>query len=342
MNRAPKLNSVSPSLHWVKPTVYSLLAIIVCLSLGIALSRYDSRPLSLDHLRTEYALPKSEFMALAGQDIHVVDEGSGPVLILLHGNANSLWIWNEWAAEFIAQGYRVIRFDLPTYGLSAPISTQELGIIVTYEVLSDLLEKKEISRAVLIGTANGGPPAAWYAANHPDRVSGLVLVNTPFYPSQGSNDVLAAQRWARANLYPLTGKPWLADWLYVKELAGKSQAMDSRLVSHIHDIGRRADVSSSLDAYGSSFSFPSPRWNANNQSNTNMLSQLSLPVLIMWGGRSLLPISEADQLAAHLQNAEVKVVKYEDGGHWLPLYRPSTSGSDVLEFLSPITHPTDE
>jgi len=43
-----------------------------------------------------------------------------------------------------------------------------------------------------------------------------------------------------------------------------------------------------------------------------------------------------------LQNAEVKVVKYEDGGHWLPLYRPSTSGSDVLEFLSPITHPTDE
>ncbi len=330
------MTSYSPSLLWVKLSVYLLLAVVVCASLGIVWSKYDSRSLTLNQLRSNYALPKSEFISLAGHDIHVVDEGSGPVLVLLHGNANSLWIWNDWATQFVARGYRVIRFDLPSYGLSEAVHNGQLGIAATYEVLASLLEYKKVVRSVLIGTANGGPPAAWYAANHPDRVAGLVLINTPFYPAEGDTGVLGRERWAREHIYPLTGRPWLADWLYVRDLAGKGQSVDPEFVSHIHDIDRRADIASSLNSYGSSFSFPELKWNPEGLSNQAMLGQLKLPTLIMWGERSLLPVSEADRLAGLLQSADVNVVKYGDGGHWLPIYDPTRTGGDVLKFLGSI------
>jgi len=256
--------------------------------------------------------------------------------VLLHGNANSLWLWNDWASQFVAGGYRVIRFDLPSYGLSDAVHDGQLGIAATYEVLASLLEYKGVERSILIGTANGGPPAAWYTANHPDRVAGLVLINTPFYPAEGDTGVLARERWAREHIYPLTGRPWLADWLYVRDLAGKGQSVDPELVSHIHDIDRRADIASSLSSYGSSFSFPELKWNTEGLSNQAMLGQLKLPTLIMWGGRSLLPVSEAERLAGYLSVVDVSISRYEESGHWLPLYETDKIADDVLQFLSKI------
>ena len=319
-------------------SLYLLIAIAVALAIAVAWSRYDSRPLPLDLLRKKYTLPGSSFVTLAGVDTHVIDEGDGQPVVLLHGNANSAWLWNDWAALLVGAGYRVIRFDLPSHGLSGPIPQGQPGIVSAFEILGELIDYKGISKAVLIGTANGGPPAAWYARTHPDRVSAMVLINTPFYAAEGSTNTLAGQRWARANLYPLIGKPWPADWLYVKELAGRKQAIEPTLVSHIHDISRRTDIpnSSFLAVYGSSFEFSSATWNPSQQSNRDMLSELTLPAMVIWGGRSLLPMSEAQRLARHLRQAQVTVKTYPDGGHWLPLYQPAATVSDLLQFLSAI------
>ncbi|MDX2223797.1 MAG: alpha/beta fold hydrolase [Rhodospirillaceae bacterium] len=300
--------------------------------------RWDSRPIELDELRARYALPASRFVPLAGVDTHIVDEGprAGPVLILLHGNANSLLIWNDWARAFVAAGYRVIRFDMPPYGLSGLAPDGRHGVAATHAALIELMDREDVSRAVLIGTANGGPPAAWLAFTHPDRVAGLVFVNTPFYPPTHNTDTLNGQRLARAYVFPYFGRPWFADWLYVRELAGRGQAIDTRLASHVHDILRRADVPDALALYGSSYSFAEPRWNPDKLSNRDMLARIAAPTLIMWGSLSLLPDSEAARLADTMHNAQPRVRVYPEGGHWLPIYRPSETAADVLSFLADV------
>jgi len=258
------------------------------------------------------------------------------VLILIHGNGNSLWIWNAWAEQFVRAGYRVIRFDMPPYGLSGLSSSGFYGVVATHDQLVELMDRKGIASAVLIGTANGGPPAAWYAVTHPERVSGLVLINTPFYPPVANTDTLAGQRFARRYVYPYLGQPWWASWLYVRELAGWGQAIDTRLVLHIHDLEHRIDMRDPLGAYGTSYKFDSPRWNGASISNEEMLGRVRAPTLVMWGAHSLLPASEADRLAAHLTQARPEVRIYKDGGHWLPIYRPAETAKDVLHFVATI------
>lgn len=296
--------------------------------------RHETRPIVIERLREMYALPKSEFTALAGVETHIVDEGEGPVVILLHGNANSLWLWNDWSKLLMAAGYRVIRFDMPPYGLSGLAPGNGCGIVATHSALVELMDRKGIEHAVLVGTANGGPPATWYAYTHPARVAGLVLINTPFYPAKGSTPTLAGQRLMREYIFRHFGQPWLASWLYVKELAGWGQAIDLALVSHIHDLGRRADMPDALAAYGSSFSFASVQWNPEQLTNQDMLAQVEARTLIMWSGRSILPIDEAQRLADVMVRSRPAIMTFPQAGHWLPIYQPAQTLTAVVDFLS--------
>ena len=200
-------------------------------------------PLPLSALRERYSLAGSTFPVLAGIETHVVDAGEGPAIIMLHGNLSSVWLWNDWADQLVAGGYRVLRFDLPPYGLTARAPDGRLGVIATYDVLSELMDRSAIERAVIVTTANGGPPAAWYAHGHPDRVAGLVFINTPFTaPRGGLTDAASFQRWVRDNFYRYIGKPIWATRSYLTEIVRPAQPLPDLFVMHIHDLGRRAEI----------------------------------------------------------------------------------------------------
>jgi hypothetical protein len=70
-------------------------------------------------LRARYALPASRFETIGKQALHIVDEGSGPPVVLVHGSYASLRQWDHWA-DLLKGQYRVIRFDRPAMGLSGP------------------------------------------------------------------------------------------------------------------------------------------------------------------------------------------------------------------------------
>jgi pimeloyl-ACP methyl ester carboxylesterase len=113
--------------------------------------------------------------------------------------------------------------------------------------------------------------------------------------------------------------------------------VERSFVSHIHDLACRADLPDPLTVYGSSFEFQSDTWNPLGISNAEMLARLDTRALILWGGHSLLPQSEATRLAGHLPStAAATVAVVEQAGHWLPLYRPRQTVDPVLEFLGRI------
>ena len=80
-----------------------------------------------DELIKKYSLPNSKFMDLYGINVHYCDEGSGEVILLLHGVFSSLHTFNIWA-EILSQSYRVIRLDLPGFGLTGPSIDNEYAI----------------------------------------------------------------------------------------------------------------------------------------------------------------------------------------------------------------------
>ncbi len=128
-------------------------------------------------LRARYALPQSRFVTLDGQHIHYVDEGSGPVVLLLHGSYGSLRVWEDWA-RILRADYRVVRFDRPPMGLSSPAAQSPTSPgTADMQLIDALTAKLGIERFFLVGTSSAGLPAAAYAASHPERVAGVVLAN---------------------------------------------------------------------------------------------------------------------------------------------------------------------
>lgn len=104
------------------------------------------------------------------------DQGSGPVLVLLHGFLEDLSMWDDIVDSF-RHTHRVICLDLLGHG-----KTENLGYIHTMEaqarMLHFLLGHLDISRCTLIGHSMGGYIALAFAELFPKMVQGICLMNS--------------------------------------------------------------------------------------------------------------------------------------------------------------------
>jgi pimeloyl-ACP methyl ester carboxylesterase len=137
-----------------------------------------------DVLEKKYAVPPSRFVEVDGLRVHYRDEGSGPVLVLIHGLTASLFDWDAWA-ERLRGRFRVIRLDLPGHGLTGPDPQGRYGWPAMADLVVRLLDRLGVDRAGVAGNSLGGAVAWQLAARHPDRVDRLILVAPVGYPIGG-------------------------------------------------------------------------------------------------------------------------------------------------------------
>ncbi|MEY4762494.1 MAG: hypothetical protein RLZZ200_2350 [Pseudomonadota bacterium] len=108
--------------------------------------------------------------------------GSGTeTLLLLHGFQGNL---NQWDPVWDRMGnceVRRLRIDVPGFGDSR-VDSRDYSLDAEGERIIRFLDALDIPRVTLAGTSMGGSLAAWIAAKHPDRVSGLVLFAPSGYP----------------------------------------------------------------------------------------------------------------------------------------------------------------
>jgi pimeloyl-ACP methyl ester carboxylesterase len=106
------------------------------------------------------------------------DTGTGPILVLLHATLHDRHDYDSVLAA-LAASHRVVAVDWPGHGES---DSDAGGRQVTAPLLADVLEQvvleKDLRDLRLIGNSVGGFAAARLAIRHPDRVAGLVLVDT--------------------------------------------------------------------------------------------------------------------------------------------------------------------
>lgn len=119
-----------------------------------------------------------------GVRLHYVDRGSGPVVVLLHGNGSMI---EELAAsgvlELSARTHRVIAFDRPGFGHSDRPRTRVWGPRAQARLLMRALRTLGIEQPVVLGHSWGTLVALWMALDHPTEVRGLVLASGYYFPS---------------------------------------------------------------------------------------------------------------------------------------------------------------
>jgi pimeloyl-ACP methyl ester carboxylesterase len=193
-------------------------ALLLLASAGLALWLYaPDKP----RAALEAAYP-GEYRTVAGLRLRLRDTGprDAPALILLHGFGSSLDTWEPWAKALSAK-YRVIRLDLPGFGLTGPDPTGDYSDQRTLTVLAGLMDQLGLPRASFIGNSLGGRFAWQFAARYPARVTRLVLISPDGFASPGFEYgkapevplVMEAMPWVgprsliRANLAPAWAHP---------------------------------------------------------------------------------------------------------------------------------------
>lgn len=100
-----------------------------------------------------------------------------PVVALIHGLGINRHVW-QWHVPALAQRYRVLSYDFLGHGESMPGSAP-LDLSALSEQLRDLMDELGIAEAVIAGFSLGGMINRRFALDHPDRVSALMILNSP-------------------------------------------------------------------------------------------------------------------------------------------------------------------
>ena len=316
------------------PPVISLLLLSACISTGanpapVAAQQHQvdsgNPVLSLADLRARFADDQSRYITIHGMELHYKDEGTGPVLLLLHGSQSSLRTYDR-ITILLQDRYRIIRLDLPGYGLSSQVAPAAIGKVAPVEVVEEFVDRLGIDRLSAVGVSSGGTMAAFLAARRPELVEQLVLSNMPSDRYDASHLVMPESFLAAQKRFAHTGRYDRNFWEeYLRYFAGNPARMTDEKIDEYYAFGLRpndpnllAMVAQVGDGVAAQAEF----------------AKITAPTLLIWGTADpLLPESASAALAGHLSQTTVSRVLLNDVGHYPPLEAPDRFAAIMATWL---------
>jgi pimeloyl-ACP methyl ester carboxylesterase len=311
---------------------WAVVGVVVIAGAGfLALRRGD---IPYPTLEARYATPASRFIDLpGGLHVHYRDEGNpnGPVLLLVHGYSASAADWDAWASR-LGDAYRIIAIDLPGHGLTRTPKGYKASTDGFVETVEALATRLALPKFVIAGNSMGGGVAWNYALAHPDRVSGLVLVDSVGWPPRPRR---ADEDKKGALIFKLLSNP--VSRQIIKNLDNRSfakQGLESAFID-------KSLVSPALvDRYTDLSRAPGHRdilleieQAPHNVATPERLAAIHVPTLIMFGEQDhLIPAEDGKTFADAIPGSTL--ILYPGVGH-VPMEQiPDKSAADLKAWLA--------
>ena len=313
-------------LQFLKYGLYLLL--ILAVALAVYIYANWAPDMSVKALSKRWAQSPSTFVNVAGMNIHLRDEGpktDPEPIVLLHGTSASLHTWDGWADELSLQR-RVIRFDLPGFGLTGPDPSNNYTIERYAYVVAALLKHLKLDKVVLGGNSLGGYVAWATAITYPDRVTKLILVDASGYQFEPESVPLAFKlsQYPIASLLLQNVLPKCVVAKSVKNVYGNPDLVSDELIQRYYELSLREGNRAALKER---FKQSTPG------ALVDKLSTISMPTLIMWGCKDrLIPPKLGAQFNEDIANSQLIVFDYL--GHVPHEEDPQTTVLAVKEFLN--------
>jgi pimeloyl-ACP methyl ester carboxylesterase len=267
------------------------------------------------------------WVSVRGGPVNVIELGSGPPVVFVHGLGGS---WQNWLHQLpaFAEHHRVVAFDLPGFGYS-PLPSVQVSIQGFVTATGELLDALDIDTVALVGNSMGGLISCELALAEPARVARLGLISPAGVALRNRQQRISLLR----SLFPavaLTGH-----WISANaEPAARRRRLRNRLL---------AFVSSRPDAIPAAFAAEQLRgmgkpglWPAMEgvimHSVEDRLPGISAPTLLVWGQDDpVLPVRHADVFAAAISHA--RKVTFADTGHCAMFERSAEFNTLLSELL---------
>lgn len=260
-----------------------------------------------------------------GGRLHVIDEGAGPPILLLHAGIADVRSWDALAPLLHAAGYRTVRYDQRNAGQS---TTDD----VEYSRVDDLvavLRDRGIGRAALVGNSMGGVLAFDVAIAAPERVVAIVGVAAGLGGFDGggtpAESAIFEEMERLENAQPLD--PAAVTDLDVRAWVDGPGQPPTRVPAAIRELVREMDRFDPNRPEGRRVRLDPPA--------AARLDEIRCPVLAVAGE---LDFSEVTVTARHLEaNApNARAVIWPDVAHMIGMEQPARVAATIVDFLAPL------
>lgn len=253
----------------------------------------------------------TRFDDVNGKRVRYFRGGEGPPIVFLHGYPDNLQIWS--AVAPLLGGFEVIAFDWPGMGGSEAWAGGATPFHMADRLIA-LLDHWRIPRAAIVGTDMGGQPAVVAAAQHPDRVSHLIVSGSLLQWDAPTSLDIAVLRKFRFNQFFLKHFP--------RQVFRRAvPAIDEDVRNDFWEHFRRPEVRHFIVRMCAGYQGTLPK----------LPSEVSVPTLCLWGSNDRhFPVIHAQRL----HGAKVQII--EGGEHWLPLQKPREFANAVSVFSVPL------
>lgn len=288
------------------------------------------------------------FTQVNGMTIYYREAGptDGPAVILVHGFLLETAPFDPLLTQLAEQGYHVIAFDRPPFGLSDKSPTLDYTRQAHGDLIIGLMDQLGIEQATLFGHSAGGVVAASAALRYPERVSKLVLAAGAFLEYLNAPATDGKPRPANPAGGPMMNliangfnpvPPWATLELRAYFTPKRVEAFGRATYAHPDQVPaeRITRLSRFLHIAG---------WEAGLRTFGQQLvteealqvadlGALTMPTLILWGAEDIfIPPVTGERLAAAIPHAQL--ISYPDCGHIAWDGCESTFVADLVAFLA--------
>ena len=307
-----------------KKIKYFIYSLIILLTFAIGNSIYAD--ISVEDLKKEYTNEQSQFIEVDEINVHFRDEGEGFPIVLIHGTAASLHTWDAWTDE-LKKTNRVIRMDLPAFGITGPNKNADYSIEAYTTFLHSFLEKLKLEKFHLAGNSLGGNIAWDYTADYPSKVEKLILVDASGLPTNKSQPaIFKMAKTPILNSLFLYITPRFLIKKNIEEVYEDDSKITDELINRYHKMALRVgNRKAFIDRAKTDFKL-------DTQVNLEKLKSIQTPTLLIWGAKDLwIPIANGIRMNEILVNSKLEVL--ENSGHVPMEENPRESLKLMNDFL---------
>lgn len=254
---------------------------------------------------------RPQWVLLGGQKIHYVIGGEGKPLVLVHGLGGRSEDWLSLIPGFIQSGYKVYALDLLGYGESARPDV-DYSISLEAQMVKAFLDSQGLQQPDLAGWSMGGWICLKFAAENPDRVRDLVLLDSAGLKFDAVNAAFLRPK-TEADLgkmmQVLTPHPPHIPSFYARDLLRGFAREDWIIARALKSMYTAKDL---MDG---------------------RMSTVTMPVLLVWGRQDVLtPPSIGQEMHQAMPQSVLKV--FDGCGHLAPVECSREVGPSIVNFLN--------
>jgi len=297
--------------------------LFIALAFGFVFSGCTDITVPKEKVKQELSSPYSHFINWNETEIHYTDEGEGVPVLMIHGFGAAYTHFNK-MAELMKNDYRIIRVDLPGFGLSdLPKLNEGENYTQKYrEYLSFLLDTLQLDSLYVIGNSMGGLVTWMAAVEHPEKVKKIVLLNAAGYDLE---TVLKAREKFRSKFMrniAAKGMPLSMSRKGMKASFFNAEKVEEDYVRTMNKfINIKGNIPNMLNVILDDH-FP----------DTALIQRVQCPTLIIWGREDrTIPVAHTEKFKRDISNS--KVVIFENCGHCPMLEEPEKTTRECVRFF---------